>query len=313
MKFYTKSGNSNVQVTPENSTWKIWGGGIESTPMDVLKLGILLGDGKIISKQNVKTMMTRLDPFDSYCLGVSHAVENGNHVMAKSGSFKGSNAYIWLVPDRRMVMVVMANRDGADVDGLGRKLRSILLSTNQAAGEKADLVVQDFERTGGVVYKDGKWEIPVRYKVYNQGGAGANISFVNSVMVGTQHRWTGFMDSLAPKYSKTVTATVKVSDPGKVMGGRTIDLFAFADAPVAAADTSMSPNGRIEEEAEVNNKAKLEVKIPGGLDIGLTGQKPDQPSAPSSHGVKKPQRVTSEEAAKPTRVPVRIGKMKKSP
>ena len=313
MKFYTKSGNSNVLVTPENSTWKVWGGGIESTPMDVLKLGILLGDGKIISKQSLKTMMTRLDPQDSYCLGCNQAVENGNQVMAKSGSFKGSNAYVWLVPDRRMVMVVMANRDGADVDGLGKKLRSILLSTEQAEGEKADLVVQDFERHGGIAYKDGKWEIPVRFQVYNQGKAGANIAFVNSVQIGSKDRWTSFMDALAPKYSKPANATIKISDPGKIMGGRTIELTAFADAPIAAADTSIPTYGRINESAENNNKAMIEVKLPGGLDLDLTGEKPDQPTVPSQPGAKKPQRVTTEQPASPTRVPGRIGKMKKSP
>ncbi|MCI0361987.1 MAG: serine hydrolase, partial [Planctomycetaceae bacterium] len=300
VKFYTVKNGQNDETTPPKKEWTPSGGGMQATPMHLLKLGILLGDGQIISKQNVKKMMTRIEQEDSYCLGCNQAVENGNHVMAKSGAAEGSNAYIWLVPDRRMVMVVMANRDGADVDGLGRKFRSILLATEKAEGEKPDLVAQDFERSGGIVFKDGKWEIPVRFKVYNQGKAGANSAFVNSVMVGTQHRWTSFIDALPPKGSKTLNATIKVSDPGKIMGGRTIELFAYADAPVAAADTSISPNGRIAESAEVNNKAKLEVKLPGGLDLGLTGQKPDQPTLPSG-------------PANPTRVPVRIGKMKKSP
>jgi CubicO group peptidase (beta-lactamase class C family) len=135
MKFYTPTENGNREITPQNSTWKVWGGGIESSPRDLLKLGILLGDGKIISRENVKLLMTRLDPEESYCLGCNHTVEHGQEVMAKSGSFQGSNAYLWLVPERRMVMVIMANRDQADVTGLGLKLRSIVLAADKDANE----------------------------------------------------------------------------------------------------------------------------------------------------------------------------------
>jgi CubicO group peptidase (beta-lactamase class C family) len=131
MKFYTPIERGNREVKPQNSTWKVWGGSIESSPRDLLKLGILLGDGKIISRDNVKLLMTRLAPADSYCLGCNHTLEHGQQVMAKSGSFQGSNAYIWLVPERRMVMVIMANRDQADVTGLGLKLRSIVLAADK--------------------------------------------------------------------------------------------------------------------------------------------------------------------------------------
>jgi CubicO group peptidase (beta-lactamase class C family) len=133
MKFYTPTERGNREVRPQNSTWKVWGGGIESSPRDLLKLGILLGDGKIIARDNVQLLMTRLDPEESYCLGCNHTLEHGQQVMAKSGSFQGSNAYIWLVPERRMTMVIMANRDQADVTGLGLKLRSIVLAADKAA------------------------------------------------------------------------------------------------------------------------------------------------------------------------------------
>jgi CubicO group peptidase (beta-lactamase class C family) len=135
MRLYTPSENGNLEVKPRNSTWKVWGGGIESSPRDLLKLGILLGDGRIIARENVQLLMTRLDPEDSYCLGCNHTVEHGEQVMAKSGSFQGSNAYIWLVPERRMVMVIMANRDQADVTGLGLKLRSIVLADDKDANK----------------------------------------------------------------------------------------------------------------------------------------------------------------------------------
>lgn len=137
MKFYTPTGDGNREVKPQSSTWKVWGGGIESSPRDLLKLGILLGDGKVVSREHVKLLMTRLEPEESYCLGCNHTVEHGRQVMAKSGSFQGSNAYLWLVPERRMVMAIMANRDQADVTGLGLKLRTIVLAADkESAGER---------------------------------------------------------------------------------------------------------------------------------------------------------------------------------
>lgn len=296
MKLYKwrGAGNSfkfgrNIEIERDDPSWKVLGGGIESSPLDLLKLGILLGDGKIISQENLKKMMTRVDPLESYALGVSHSVENGYQVMAKSGSYEGSNAYMWLVPERRMVMVVMANRDEADVSGLGKTLRSLALAADKAAGQKPDLVVQDFERTAAPQHKDGKWEIPVRFKVVNQGKSGVNNSFVNGVQIGTTYRWSGFMDPMPPNgASKTVTAVVKIPDANKLYAGRTFDLVAWADAPIAAADTSIPSFARVDESSEANNKATLSVKLPGGLD--LTGPAPN--NVPSQPGTSNPQRVT---------------------
>ncbi|HUG18733.1 MAG TPA: serine hydrolase [Planctomycetaceae bacterium] len=301
MKLYN---TQNVEIERGDHSWKVLGGGIESSPLDLLKLGILLGDGKIISKQNVELMMKRIDPLESYALGCNHAVENGYHVMAKSGSFPGSNAYIWLVPERRMVMVVMANRDGADTSGLGKKLRNIVLAADKAVGNKPDLVVKEFKKTGNPQFKDGKWEIPFQFKVVNEGKAGANNSFVNGVLLGTKYRWSGFMDALPPNgASDTATGVVKIPDTGKLLAGRTIDLVAFADAPIAAADTSIPDYGRIDETDDVNNnKATLKVQLPGGIGQNLTGQTPNSPSSP---GASNPTRVTP-----PTRTnPPRVGRL----
>jgi hypothetical protein len=301
----------NIEVERGDHSWKVLGGGIEASPLDLLKLGILLGDGKIISPQNVQLMMKRIDPLESYALGCTSAVENGYHLMAKSGSFTGSNAYIWLVPERRMVMVVMANRDEAGVSGLAAKLRNIILAKDKAAGQKPDFVVKNFKKTGTPQFKNGNWEIPVSFKVVNQGIAGANNSFVNGIVLGTRYRWSGFMDALPPNgASDTSTGIVKIPDAGKVFGGRTFQLVAYADAPIAAADTSMPSYGRVDESNDNNNKATLSVKLPGGLGIGLTGQKPQEPAFP---GTSNPTRVPPVNVPpkripprRPTRVPVVI-------
>lgn len=293
VKFYTVKNGQNVEVDPPKKEWTPSGGGMQSTPLDLLKFGIALMDGKIIKKSSVERMMKRLDPNDSYAIGCSTAVENGYHVMAKDGSAEGSNAYIWMVPERRMVMVVMANRDGAGVDSLGKRLRQIALGTAKAASEEADLVIEHFARTAAPRYKDGYLEIPVTFKVVNQGKAGANISFINSVKVEGVHRWTGFMDALPREDSETVNAVVKVSDPNKLLAGRKLTLQAFADAPIAGGDTSIPSYARIDESSENNNTKSLEVQVPGGLDL----KAPTRPNADA----KQPSRPTQ-----PTRVPVRV-------
>ncbi len=155
-----------------------------------------------------------------------------------------------------------------------------------AANGQADLIVRDFERTAALRYKDGNLEIPVTFFVNNRGDAGTGIKFVNSVRVDGKDRWTGFMDAVSADSYKTATAVVKIADPNKLLAGRTLHLEAYADAPIAAADTSMPAWGRVQEESENNNKASLNVVVPGGLDLKA-------------------------EQTAPTRVPTRIGKVKK--
>lgn len=305
MKFYTRKNGRNVQITPPKKEWTPSGGGMESTPMDLLKLGIRYCDGQVISASSMQQMQKRIDPNDSYCIGCSHAVENGYHVIAKSGSAEGSNAYIWLVPERRMVMVIMANRDGADVDGLGRRLRKIILSPTSSGGSRPDLVVEDFERTAAPQYKNGNWEIPIRFNVVNQGQVGANESFVNSVRVEGTVRWTGFMDALPSKgSSKSVATVLKVPDASKLLAGRSLTLGAYADAPVAGGDTSLPDYNRVKESNENNNGKTLEVKLPGGG--GFATQPPNNPDR--AQPPKRVSDVKTSSVKRPSRVPVRVAK-----
>jgi CubicO group peptidase (beta-lactamase class C family) len=288
MKFYKRQGSANVAITPPKKEWIPSGGGMESTPADLLKLGIRYCDGQVLSATSMQKMQKRIDPLDSYCVGCSHAVENGYHVIAKNGSEDGSNAYIWMVPERRMVMVLMANSDAADIDGLGKKLRKIILSPTSTAGELPDLVVKQFKRTGQPQFKSGTWEVPVSFDVVNQGQVGANESFVNSVRVEANERWSGFMNALPSKgSSKSVAATIKIPDPGKLLAGRTLTFGAYADAPIAAADTSLPAHARVKEENENNNGAQLEVSFPGGIG-DLTGGNRPSVERPTSRPPQRP-------------------------
>lgn len=258
--------SGNLKATPDEISWKVLGGGLECSAIDLLRFGIRLCDGQIISKASLKVMIQRPDPLESYALGCNQAYENGVEVFAKDGGQLGVSSYLWCAPEKRMVMVVLTNRhDRGGAPELGKKLRSIVLNTAAASGQKPDLTVQDFRKTGNPVWKDGKWEIPVRFTVRNEGKAAAAIQFVNAVRAGNQFRWSGFMDPMAPNGTeREVSGVVKVPDAAKVLSGRTVELFATADAPIAGGDTDMSPDGRIAESLESNNEAVLSVGIPGG-------------------------------------------------
>ena len=281
------SGNREIEREP--LSWKILGGGLECSGLDLLKFGIKLCDGQIISKANVKKLSKRLDPSDSYALGCSQAIENGVEVFAKNGGQPGASTYMWCIPERRMVMVVLTNRwESGGATELGKELRDILLNSEGASGQLADLIVENFKRTSGPNYSNGAWEIGFEFEVKNQGLGPANIQFLNGVRLDNQYRWSGFMETLAPNgVKKKSSGKVKINDPGKVMGGRKFEFFAVADAPIAAADTSMSPNGRIAETSEANNTAKLVVTLPGGIG-DLQGTAGDQQGPNRKPGSSRP-------------------------
>lgn len=259
--------SGNQEIERESLSWKILGGGLECSGLDLLKFGIKLCDGKIISAANVKRLMKRLDPSDSYALGCNHAIENGLDVFAKNGGQPGASTYMWCVPERRMVMVVLTNRwESGGATELGKELRNILLNSEGASGKLPDLITENFKRTSGPSYSNGAWEIGFEFEVKNAGQGAANIQFVNGIRLDNNYSWSGFMETLAPNgVKKKSSGKVKINDPGKVMGGRKFEFFAVADAPIAAADTSLPPSGRIAETSESNNTAKLVVTLPGGI------------------------------------------------
>src|SRR5687767_6116848 len=72
----------------------------------------------------------------------------------------------------------------------------------QAAGP--DLIVESFERTGQVQYKNGQVEIPVRFVVRNIGDQATTLQIVNTIRVGVTERYSGFMNPLASGASQSV-------------------------------------------------------------------------------------------------------------
>ena len=287
-----KDSDRNRRVIRDHISWKTLGGGLESSPQDLLRFMVLLGDGKIISKKNVKRLMKRVDPHNSYAIGCTMGVVNGVPLLAKDGGQLGASTFVWLAPKTRQAMVVMINRrEKANAPSLAKKLLNIVMSKG-SENSKPDLIVSSFERTGKVVYQNGKLHIPVRMKIknvgqgptYKQSGSNyLNDKFVTAVRVGSKYYMSKFQGSMTGgEETGWITGTVSISDKSKFYAGRTLKLYATADAPVAAADTSVSKKGRVIESNDQNNAKLLSVKVPGGTN----GFK--NPTRPTHSGSKQP-------------------------
>jgi CubicO group peptidase (beta-lactamase class C family) len=122
--------SGNIEVPPDDISWKILGGGLECSALDLIRFGILLGDGQVISPESLARMATRIDPAESYALGCDQYTEQGLIVFTKSGGQTGVSSYIWCAPEKRLVMVVVTNRqDQGGSPALGDALRRILLAS----------------------------------------------------------------------------------------------------------------------------------------------------------------------------------------
>ncbi|MEM7784449.1 MAG: serine hydrolase, partial [Planctomycetota bacterium] len=277
VKYYQPIDNNNLSqgneliADLERIEWKVYGGGLECSAYDLLRLGMKLCGGQILGQSQLNRMLKPVDNQSSYNIGCNAGVENGNRLLAKSGGQDGVSTYIWMVPEKQMVMVVLANRrEGSDAMGLGKKLRKIALGTNKAGNRKPDLIVEDFQRTGNAYYANGKLNVPVSYRIRNQGGGGTTVPVANAIRFGSNWYHTAFMSTLPPGTGKTVQATVRIQDPGKIYAGRTITLVAAADAPITAGDSSIQSEARVEESFESNNTKTIQFKAPGGIS-GLSG------------------------------------------
>lgn len=276
--------DTNKIIGRDDMSWKVLGGGMESTPKDLLRFLVLLGDGKIISPKNVKRLMKRIDTGESYAMGNNSSIVNGIRVIGKSGGQPGASTYVWLAPDTRQAMVVMINRwKKADARGLAGDLRNILLNKSQESNS-ADLIVTDFQRTGTPSYKDGKLHIPIRMRIQNK-GKGPTFQkasngivedrFVNAVRFRTRYYAVSLHQSMTGgEQSDWIKGTVSIPDQSKFYVGRTITIEAMADAPVSVADTSVDQkNGRVKESVETNNTKSLDVKIPRATNVQTGGNK----------------------------------------
>lgn len=101
------------EVERDNLSWKLGGGGMEASPMDLARWGTALLDGQILDNDGLTQLWT--SPFAAdvsrYANGWSQGTEDGRQVVAKDGSQRGADTYLRIYPSEKVVIAVMTNRE----------------------------------------------------------------------------------------------------------------------------------------------------------------------------------------------------------
>lgn len=131
--------DSNTEISYEDNTWKVLGGGLELNVIDLARFGGLVMSGQIVSP-NVRD--NRLfSPVAPGCIPASGGIcsngvawelgdSNGHFVAQHNGSVTGARSFIRIYPNDDLVVAIMSNRTkhNPDIDTLGDSIGNIVLA-----------------------------------------------------------------------------------------------------------------------------------------------------------------------------------------
>lgn len=103
-----------------DSSYKIPGGGYLTTAEDLVRFSQALFDGKLLKASTLSEMWTAskqsLASQQSYGLGFD--VREGGKYISHSGGQPGTSTYLFMIPQARLAVAVLANMDNAPVEDL---------------------------------------------------------------------------------------------------------------------------------------------------------------------------------------------------
>jgi CubicO group peptidase (beta-lactamase class C family) len=123
--------DDNSATSYGNNSWKVFGGGLEMSALDLARFGWKVLDGKIVkpaARDNV--LWTRVLSGEGY--GVAWAVggSSPNRIAEHGGSWTGARSHLRVYRDKGVVIAIMSNRRGhtvGDVDVLCNNIANIVL------------------------------------------------------------------------------------------------------------------------------------------------------------------------------------------
>ncbi|MFY1650552.1 serine hydrolase [Solwaraspora sp. WMMB762] len=123
---------ANDEYGGDEVSWKVLGGGMESSIADLARFGDKLIDGEIVGPDSLDAMW--VDTGWSYAYGWSISTEDGHRRIGKNGGADGSTAYLQMYPDDGIVVAVLMNRaDGVAgenrAEELGSEIGTLVLNT----------------------------------------------------------------------------------------------------------------------------------------------------------------------------------------
>ncbi|WFE27243.1 serine hydrolase [Solwaraspora sp. WMMD791] len=121
---------ANDELAPDEVSWKVLGGGMESSVSDLAVFGDKLIDEQILSGESLDAMW--VDTGWGYAYGWSIDSEAGQRRIGKNGGADGSTAYLQMYPDAGITVAVLMNRaDGVDdnrAEALGKAIGTLALA-----------------------------------------------------------------------------------------------------------------------------------------------------------------------------------------
>jgi len=133
----------NDEVEADDLSWKVLGGGLESSAYDLLRFGMLLLNGTILDQDSLDLMWTPPDNLSNYALGWNTGTHKGSSVVAKDGAQLGARSYLRIYPDDGIVIAILTNRKegGHDPAELAKTIGGLMLDA-AAAQSAAEIALQ---------------------------------------------------------------------------------------------------------------------------------------------------------------------------
>jgi CubicO group peptidase (beta-lactamase class C family) len=120
--------NSNLADT----SYKIPGGGLCGSALDLARLAIAVQKGLIVKPATLEQMWARQRLKDGtetgYGLGWTVAIRAGMREVAHGGGQQRISTYLYMLPERGCAVALMSNLEGAQLGGLARQIADIALA-----------------------------------------------------------------------------------------------------------------------------------------------------------------------------------------
>jgi len=118
-----------VNVRPIDPTNKIPGAGFCGTVEDLARFAMALETGVLLNAESRKSMFTKQKTRDGknvdYGLGWSLSRHNGRDEVWHAGRMQGVTAMLYLLPDRKFSVAIVANLEHAELIGLARGIADV--------------------------------------------------------------------------------------------------------------------------------------------------------------------------------------------
>ena len=109
--------DSNNKTSYKNNSWKVIGGGIETSANELARFGWKVLNGEIVdATTRDNRLWQRVNPAQPNALAWSIRTRSGRRVAEHDDSWTGARSFIRVYRDDGLVIAIMSNRTNHDID-----------------------------------------------------------------------------------------------------------------------------------------------------------------------------------------------------